>query len=174
MRLGGVAMLAWSLGDMVYLLTIGMGWDHLFGQLDQISGGAGWVGAGLLGVVLGWVFLIRWPANDKMIDKMIESRDKTVENLVTSHEDHVKSLVAAWTATDKERREEFKGSLQMILSYTQARDAQMAKDMASRDSVVDRRLEEFTQAVIDFRRTMEDLRTGDVNDRSTTRQREQH
>lgn len=41
----------------------------LLAQTDAISGGAGWVGAGLLGAVLSWLLLIHLPARDKR-DKM--------------------------------------------------------------------------------------------------------
>lgn len=39
--------------------------------LDPISGGAGWVGAGLLGLVLAWLLLKHLPAKDAQITEFI-------------------------------------------------------------------------------------------------------
>ena len=45
----------------------------LFGQAtDVISGGAGWAGAGLLGLVLGWLLLKRLPDNDKQTKELVD------------------------------------------------------------------------------------------------------
>lgn len=43
---------------------------------DPISGGAGWVGAGLLGLVLGWLLLVHLPAKDKQLKDLLELKDK--------------------------------------------------------------------------------------------------
>ncbi len=37
----------------------------------SLSGGAGWVGAGLLGAVLSWLLMIHLPAKDKQIATML-------------------------------------------------------------------------------------------------------
>lgn len=42
------------------------------GQADPISGGAGWVGAGLLGLVLGWMFFWHLPAKDRQVERLLE------------------------------------------------------------------------------------------------------
>src|SRR5689334_4997153 len=35
--------------------------------IDSLSGGAGWFGAGLLGLVLGWLLLVHLPSKDKQL-----------------------------------------------------------------------------------------------------------
>ena len=40
---------------------------------DPISGGAGWVGAGLLGLVLSWLLWVHLPAKDKLIKDMLDT-----------------------------------------------------------------------------------------------------
>ena len=47
---------------------------------DPIAGGAGWVGAGLLGLVLGWLLLVHLPAKDKQIMGLIADCDAHNEN----------------------------------------------------------------------------------------------
>lgn len=40
--------------------------------------GSGWAGAGLLGMVLGWLLLVHLPAKDKMLLQLIDSKDKAI------------------------------------------------------------------------------------------------
>jgi hypothetical protein len=49
---------------------------------DPLSGGAGWVGAGLLGAVLAWLCLLHLPGKDKQIERLIEAKDKAVDGAV--------------------------------------------------------------------------------------------
>lgn len=53
---------------------------------DPISGGAGWVGAGLLGLVLGWLLLVHLPSKDKQLKELIDAQDKQVGVLVEKFE----------------------------------------------------------------------------------------
>lgn len=66
--------------------------------VDPISGGAGWVGAGLLGLVLGWFLLVRLPANDKMLREIVKEKDDD------------------FRAEAKEMRESFARSLDRVCS----------------------------------------------------------
>ena len=51
-------------------------WTYLFVQIapaaDPISGRAGWVGAGLLGLVLAWLLFWHLPAKDKQVADLIK------------------------------------------------------------------------------------------------------
>jgi hypothetical protein len=95
---------------------------------DIISGGAGWVGAGLLGSVLGWLLFINIPAKDKQIAGMIESRDALVKEMSAAHQEAVKSLATDYRAAvadmdrrcaeaDRERRHDYNGQLQVIVAH---------------------------------------------------------
>ncbi len=47
----------------------------LFAQsTDPISGGAGWIGAGLLGAVLSWLCLVHLPAKDKQLHEILDGQ----------------------------------------------------------------------------------------------------
>ena len=68
------------LGTTVFAPLI-VGSLQLFAQSPEvISGGAGWVGAGLLGAVLSWLTLVHLPAKDKQVKELIDlhalERDK--------------------------------------------------------------------------------------------------
>ncbi len=50
---------------------------------DQVTGGAGWVGAGLLGSVLAWLLFVHLPAKDKQLKELLEGKDKQIEAILT-------------------------------------------------------------------------------------------
>lgn len=49
-----------------------MEWIMLAQTADPISGGAGWVGAGLLGLVLAWLLLKHLPDKDRQLNSLVE------------------------------------------------------------------------------------------------------
>jgi hypothetical protein len=84
---------------------------------DPLSGGAGWVGTGLLGSVLGWLLFVHLPNKDKQILGLIESRDRLVEKLTADFRTSLDSFVDKESNKDKERREDFKQSLQKVVDH---------------------------------------------------------
>jgi predicted HicB family RNase H-like nuclease len=95
---------------------------------DIISGGAGWVGTGLLSSVLAWIFFAHIPAKDKQIAGLIESRDAMVNSLTVTHQEAIKTLIADFRASvtdmdkrcaemDRERRHDYNGQLQVVVSH---------------------------------------------------------
>lgn len=72
----------------------------------DIFGGAGWAGAGILGLVLGWLLLKHLPSKDQQLKEFIDAKDK--------------ALLALSQACDTERRaarEDFRASLEQISSH---------------------------------------------------------
>lgn len=59
---------------------------------DPLSGGGGWLGAGLLGMVLAWYLLVRTPANDKMIKELTELFAATVKDISKEFKETVNHL----------------------------------------------------------------------------------
>ena len=91
----------------------------LFAQIatDPLSGGAGWVGTGLLGSVLGWLLFVHLPNKDKQILGLVESRDKLVEKITSDFRTSLDNLVDKGSAKDKELRDDFKQSLQKVVDH---------------------------------------------------------
>jgi gas vesicle protein len=54
----------------------------LLADADPISGGAGWVGAGLLGMVLGWLLIIHLPAKDKQLQTLLDGKDGQLRSIL--------------------------------------------------------------------------------------------
>lgn len=96
---------------------------------DAIAGGAGWAGAGILGLVLSWLLLVHLPAKDKQLEKMIDGRDKLAgefaDDLMTQN---------------KEGRADFREALERIATHCekdmQALAQAIHKDIESLGAVV--------------------------------------
>lgn len=59
----------------------------LLAQADPLSGGAGWVGAGLLGAVLFWLLLKHLPDKDKLLTDHLAVKDSQIARLVLHNDE---------------------------------------------------------------------------------------
>lgn len=68
----------------------------VFAQSPPVDGisGSGWVGAGLLGAVLSWVFLVHLPAKDKRDKEKDEAHAVTVTAMVADAKEDRRQYVA--------------------------------------------------------------------------------
>lgn len=53
----------------------------IFAQATDLGAGAGWAGAGLLGLVLGWLLLKHLPEKDEQIERLIKRGDERSDKL---------------------------------------------------------------------------------------------
>jgi predicted HicB family RNase H-like nuclease len=104
-------------------------------QPDIISGGAGWVGTGLLSSVLAWIFFSHIPSKDKQIVGLIESRDALVKQLTDTNQEAVKSLalahqeaVKALSATNQEAVKSLTADFRASVSDMDKRCAEMDRE----------------------------------------------
>jgi uncharacterized protein YktB (UPF0637 family) len=114
---------------------------------DPLSGGAGWVGTGLLGSVLGWLLFIHLPNKDKQIAGLIESRDKLVKDLSAEFRASVSDIFNRSSAQDKERREDFKESLQKVVDHCE-------KEISMTSSYMRKDIDELSRLLTDFNKNM--------------------
>jgi hypothetical protein len=70
-----------------------------------LGGSSGWLGAGLLGLVLAWLLLRHLPAKDQQLSDWMARRDSTMSEMVAHHD-----MVAA------DQRKDFKEALGSILA----------------------------------------------------------
>lgn len=73
---------------------------------DALSGGSGWVGAGLLGLVLGWLLLRHLPIKDQQMKDF-----QAVKDL------QLKEQAEAARKENAESRREFREALSQILKH---------------------------------------------------------
>ena len=81
---------------------------------DPLTGGAGWIGAGLLGAVLSWLLFIHLPAKDKQVKEMVEmqtiEREKdreSREKLVVALKASLDAVAEKYEKTSAAEREHF-------------------------------------------------------------------
>lgn len=67
--------------------------------LDSLSGGSGWVGAGLLGAVLSWLLLKHLPDKDAQITSLQSVKDKQLD---TQRAEFAQNQAAALLAYQKD------------------------------------------------------------------------
>ena len=85
--------------------------------VDPLSGGAGWLGAGLLGLVLGWLLLKHLPDKDKQITKFIEDKDRHIIAMSETYERKLNVIVASYEKENRETKDEFRAALNSVLSH---------------------------------------------------------
>lgn len=73
---------------------------------DPISGGAGWVGTGLLGAVLSWLLFVHLPSKDKQAKEMATANADQVKSLVETHDARCGSLTEQFLATLKDHTDQ--------------------------------------------------------------------
>lgn len=86
--------------------------------VEPLSGGAGWVGAGLLSLVLGWLLFRHLPEKDRLILLIIDSRDKMMSDLHNRHSEVIKSLGASITTAVERVTSHCKEELEVIVAKT--------------------------------------------------------
>lgn len=71
---------------------------------DPISGNTGWVGAGLLGGVLGWLLFVHLPNKDKQIKDLVAEHNGTVKEVADAHAAALKEVTATFKEETKAER----------------------------------------------------------------------
>lgn len=123
--------------------------------VDVLSGGAGWVGTGLLGSVLAWLLFAHLPAKDRQVKELIDGRDALVRDQAIRHRDQIKDMVAQHEASfalaEKDRRADFQGALKIVVDHCDKEVAMLREFMA-------RQMSETTAALNDVREGLEGVR----------------
>jgi hypothetical protein len=86
---------------------------------DPLSGGAGWLGAGLLGAVLGWLLMVHLPRKDKEAKEYADSHTEQMTALLARHDALVEKLQHKYVSDMAASRAEFKEQLQMVVDHCQ-------------------------------------------------------
>jgi hypothetical protein len=95
---------------------------------DPLAGGAGWVGAGLLGLVLGWLLLVHLPAKDKQLKDLLEAKDKQIRDLVEAKDRMAERMEAAKDTAIAEQRKDSLAAMRAQTETFVAANAQQRDD----------------------------------------------
>lgn len=137
------------------LLIIGM----LAQTPDPLTGGAGWVGAGLLGAVLCWMFFVRIPATDRMLEAKDERLLRVIEGNTAAMAAKDVQLLKVFDAKDKQMQLlidvkhqllkdmalEFKSSLKEVAGHCERELAQLASFQQSQMGQLVSAMEDITE-----------------------------
>jgi gas vesicle protein len=96
---------------------------------DPISGGAGWVGTGLLGAVLSWLLLVHLPAKDKQLKEIMDSKDALLVAEMNKRDEVIKDLTIAFNTQSRDMRKEFRETMDAVLASHERRVAELATAM---------------------------------------------
>lgn len=103
----------------------------LIAQSDSLSGGAGWAGAGLLGLVLAWLLFVHLPAKDKQLKEFTEGKDKHVTELTVTYENKLEVAIKAFKEESKEDKAEFKMALDAVLAHCEKETKELVEAFRS-------------------------------------------
>lgn len=106
---------------------------------DPLSGGAGWIGAGLLGLVLSWLLLKHLPEKDKMILGIIERYEVRQEQQRTQHSETIFKLGQSINAAVEKVTAHCKEELEFIANRM---DTSAEKMQEALGKVIARKLKE--------------------------------
>lgn len=87
---------------------------------DPISGGAGWVGAGLLGLVLSWLLLMHLPKKDAQISELINLHLLTEKEQRQDYQLALDAQRSSYQNMLESQRVEFRDTLQKMLTHNEA------------------------------------------------------
>lgn len=113
--------------------------------VDPISGGAGWIGAGLLGLVLGWLLLVHLPAKDKrdkdkdehhaaQIREIVAAGNASMERMAKAitdqHAATMKSQSDAFIAVATGQKAAFERTIDIVLAHCKGEMEERRQDVA--------------------------------------------
>ena len=102
--------MAWFVDSTTSLLAL-----CIVAQVDTISGGAGWVGTGLLGAVLSWLLFVHLPAKDKQLRDVIHEHTETEKEQRSTH-----------SALEREQRADFSNTLKAMMDHSRVQFTDLA------------------------------------------------
>lgn len=89
----------------------------LWADVDPLTGGAGWAGAGLLGLVLAWLLLKHLPTKDAQFESLSRTKDEQILALMNRNDERLQQLATTFRQESREDKEEFKRALDAILAH---------------------------------------------------------
>lgn len=89
---------------------------------EALSGGAGWVGAGLLGLVLAWLFFFHLPAKDAQLKGVLDAKDAQLSVLMDRFKAAMDVVVAHCKDDSAKLVEAFRSELKLLLDRSDAKE----------------------------------------------------
>ncbi len=97
----------------------------LIAQTDTLSGGGGWLGAGLLGLVLGWLLLKHLPEKDRQFKEFLDGKDSAIAQQAKEHKEAVEALTKCHEAEQEKTRVAFEKAMEVVTAHCKEETRQM-------------------------------------------------
>ena len=133
------------MGKVIWLLGASwVGWVLAQDPSGVLAGHAGWVGAGILGAVLAWLFFIHLPSKDKQLKELLEVADKRMASLIKDKDTQLDAaLLHKWQAMQtmsndhrdmvKALASEFRASLETLAAHCDHTEERLLRLVEARE-----------------------------------------
>ncbi len=116
---------------------------------DPISGGAGWIGAGLLGLVLSWLLLKHLPDKDKQIRDLMKDHLEAEKAQRAIYAEAEKDQRTVHASLEREQRAEYRQTFDVLLDHFRRRDEGLAGALKTDMQVMQEMLESVRDTLRD-------------------------
>ena len=108
-----------------------------------LAGNTGWVGLGLLGLVMFWLLYSHLPSKDKQQQVWMDGKDKIINDMIASkdaallaantrHDLHMTTVIDKFDRTTNNLSITFKESLQQVTEHCKEEIEQITKEVIER------------------------------------------
>lgn len=114
MKLWPEGLVVWSAVLLAAWYSLGASALAVVASFDPLSGGAGWVGAGLLGGVLAWLLLKHLPDKDKQFNRLVKDCETEKKDIITNYNQTISEISKKFVDQFQTQREDFQKALTFL------------------------------------------------------------
>jgi len=111
--------------------------------VDPISGGAGWVGAGLLGLVLAWLLLKHIPSQAEQTRELVKAKDDQTRELILAKDEAVRDAIKSFAAQLAIIQADGKAALAQVVAHCEREFSQVSEVIRAGQVQITNMLAEF-------------------------------
>ncbi len=121
----------------------------LFGvdDLTALSGGSGWLGAGLLGLVLSWLLLIHLPKKDLQLEVLLGRKDTQINAVIEAKNAQLSVLLASRDQQQKMMHEENQKQLDLVIEHCKTEMTGVQQLFAQKIEHLDRSIVDLCESI---------------------------
>lgn len=114
---------------------------------DPVSGGAGLFGAGLLGLVLGWLLLRHLPEKDRQIERLVNSKDESLKEIQAENRKEMAAISLQFAGLMRERSQDYKDTLTQILAQHRESNQLISDAMTREFKLINSTMENIQEVI---------------------------
>lgn len=103
---------------------------------DASAVASGWVGAGLLGLVLSWIFFKHLPAKDDQIERLIKSKDVAIKEMIEFKDKQIETNQEICKEEQKQAHQSHERQMEMLANTLQKQLDALGKSVMSLGEII--------------------------------------